>query len=73
MPGNLDPETVLKLFTFTFGILGSWKSGGLLGILRKASDVRAPVAHSVPDFRFTPLLALFLPHMPGYRGFGAPS
>lgn len=67
MPGNLVPETVPKLFTFTFGILG------LLGILRKASDVRAPVAHSVPDFRFTPLLALFLPHMPGYQGFGAPS
>lgn len=38
MPGNLVPETVPKLFTFTFGILGSWKSGGLLGILRKASE-----------------------------------
>lgn len=71
MPGNLVPETVPKLFTF--GILGLWKIGGLRGIPRKASDVRAPVAHSVPDFRFTLLLALFLPHMPGYRGFGAPS
>lgn len=59
MPGKLVPETVPKLFSFTFGIPGIWKIVGLCGIPRKASDARAPVAHSVPDFRFSPVSSIF--------------
>lgn len=62
MPGNLVPETVPKLFSFAFGISGMWEIGGLRGILRKASHVRTPVAHSVPDFRFTPVSSIFAPY-----------
>lgn len=71
MPGNLVPETVPKLFSFTFGILGIWKIGGLPGIPRKASDLRAPVAHSVPDFRFPPVSSVFAPYAWLWRIWGS--
>lgn len=45
MPGNRVPETLPKLFSFTFGISGILKIiEDLGGISGKARDVRAPVA-----------------------------